>query len=565
VQYKDVCQLDGRSGRLSLNFRSSFITWFLENRSTVKLALALFAVNFLLRFSYYRYDLLIWDETAWAVSAQMWLGGKTLYSEIVIDKPPGATFIFALIFYLFGDKMIFIRLFTIIYVFATAVSIYKLGSYLYDRRLGWIGAFIYSVFSTTYFALHMIALNTELLLVLPYTLSVLFFLKGFRRQSNSLMLLAGVMTAIAMIFKPVGVFNLLLFAACLLLSDDRWTVRLRRLAVALLGLALGIGALVLYLAMTGALIDFWRDSILLNIYYVGLADAEAVWQYVSKRLSSYLAFNLSLFLLCGLAALRLIKSRAEKRSDKYSQEDLIVLIWAIASFMGVSAGRRFYGHYFIQLLPAASLLAARGLEIVKLWLGHPARRRIAWAFSCFLVLSFSVPLVRFHQYTFILMFEDLTNNRGRWSNAWPMTRDQKDIRQIADYVRLRTGPDEAVFMWGYRAGVYYHANRPIASKYLYNHMLTGIMEGPYSPAYPADKPPWLDARQALINELEGTQATYVIDLDAEVPITHYKDLARYLDDNYFIEHIEKLPGNRIVYYRRKHQMNASENGSKIGG
>src|SRR2546430_13305363 len=85
---------------------------------------ALVAWNLRLRIVYARFEFLLNpDELLWAVSAREFLGGKTLYRDVWLDKPPGATLIYAAVFALTGVKMVAIRIFTPIYVFLTALVV----------------------------------------------------------------------------------------------------------------------------------------------------------------------------------------------------------------------------------------------------------------------------------------------------------------------------------------------------------------------------------------------------------------------------------------------------------
>src|SRR5437879_12575093 len=84
---------------------------------TWTLLFVLLAFNFLLRIVYARFDFLLNpDELLWAVSAREFLAGKALYREVWLDKPPGATLIYAAVFGLTGVKMVAIRIFSLPWV-----------------------------------------------------------------------------------------------------------------------------------------------------------------------------------------------------------------------------------------------------------------------------------------------------------------------------------------------------------------------------------------------------------------------------------------------------------------
>src|SRR4051812_12098779 len=149
------------------------------------LLLLLLSFNFLLRIVYARFEFLLNpDELLWAVSARELLAGKTLYRDVWLDKPPGATLIYAAVFALTGVKMVAIRIFAPLYVFATAMVVRAIAKLLYDERIGWIAAFLFSYLSVNYFPEDMILLNTELLMLLPCSAGVWCFLRALIRDDE---------------------------------------------------------------------------------------------------------------------------------------------------------------------------------------------------------------------------------------------------------------------------------------------------------------------------------------------------------------------------------------------
>src|SRR2546421_10679811 len=110
-----------------------------RNRTWI-LFFALFAFNFLLRIVYARFEFLLNpDELLWAVSAREFLAGKMLYRDVWLDKPPGATLIYAGVFALTGVKMVAIRIVAPLYVFVTALVVRAIAKQI-DERIGWIAA-----------------------------------------------------------------------------------------------------------------------------------------------------------------------------------------------------------------------------------------------------------------------------------------------------------------------------------------------------------------------------------------------------------------------------------------
>ena len=157
------------------------------------------------------------DEGARALSAVRMLEGARLYADVVTDKPPGASLFYAAVFALFGRSMKAVHLAAIVWNFVTSVVVYLIAARFYNRRLGLWAALLFAYFSTNYFTQDTMAANTELLMALPYAASFLFFVIGQtsstrRRSANVALIVAGVLTGFAALFKQVGVLNLGFFA-----------------------------------------------------------------------------------------------------------------------------------------------------------------------------------------------------------------------------------------------------------------------------------------------------------------------------------------------------------------
>ena len=125
------------------------------------------AASFLLRIFYAKH--LYQDDGLWFTAAEQILDGRALYREIYFDKPPALPLVYALLFKLFGAHLLVIRLFTLFYSVAISVTLYLFGSRLYGKREGLLAAAMFAVFSTTYTTGHVQGLNTDFLMVLPYT------------------------------------------------------------------------------------------------------------------------------------------------------------------------------------------------------------------------------------------------------------------------------------------------------------------------------------------------------------------------------------------------------------
>ena len=261
------------------------------NSRQLMLALAsLFLLNLLLRVFYIRYDFVNGDEGIRALTAVRMLEGARLYVDVVTDKTPGASLFYAGVFAAFGRSMKAVHLAAILLNFGTSVIVYLIGDRLYGKRVGFWAALLFVYFSTNYFTQDMMAANTELLMVLPYAASLYVYMLGRLELSEptrspassnaGALILAGLLTGIATMFKQIGVFNLIFFGLYEVI--EAWRVSrssgvslsdlVRRLISRLL--LVGVGFLfvlflfVMWLASMHALTDFWRNGIVSNRFYI---------------------------------------------------------------------------------------------------------------------------------------------------------------------------------------------------------------------------------------------------------------------------------------------------------
>ena len=478
------------------------------------------------------------------MSAREFLAGKALYREVWLDKPPGATLIYAAVFALTGVKMVAIRLFAPLYVFLTALVVRAIGKQLFDDRIGWMAAFLFSYLSVNYFPEDMILLNTELLMLLPYSAAIWCFLRGLLRddQRVAYFIAAGMLTATATLIKPVALCNLLFFAVAAFFPKSRRDAR--TIATAFLNTAAGcllvLGAFYLILDVTEAREAFMRDALLTGAHYV----ADQTWAETLRRstgLFSYVGYNIPFFVLALLAPQRRNNARGWMG------------LWLLTSLLGAAAGRRFYGHYFIQMVPPLAVLAAAGLQRFLQQLRKSPRPALKFAGAA-LVLATVFSFYRFQERAFVFAWDALI--RRPISDRWLLARFNRDIHNIAAYIDARTGPADPIFVWGFKPEIYYGSKRPLASRYLSFVPLTGWTHGMPAALDFSEQSQWVLGRKLLLEDLERSKPAYIVDMASvhDFGMNHamenYPDLREYLRQHYQRESTYAAGDNTAIYYRR---------------
>ncbi len=224
--------------------------------------------------------------------------------------------------------------------------------------------------------------------------------------------------------------------------------------------------------------------------------------------------------------------------------------------IGVLAGGRFFGHYFIQVLPALALLGARGVLLLSERLRDPARKRRAQVAALLLVSTLLFCFVRFHHRTAILAYETVTGKRTRWSEPWGMTRREREAEVISAFVRSRLDEGEPLYIWDYALDVYWLSGCRPASRYLAPYYITGkFPDAAMDPD--AESEQFLsEARAHFIEDLKRNRPRLILDVYGKLRELPYPEIVEFIDANYEYEgEIGPHPGRPFVVFRLIAEMN----------
>jgi 4-amino-4-deoxy-L-arabinose transferase-like glycosyltransferase len=538
-----------------------------------KFFIALLCVTVLLRIFYAGH--LYHDDGFWIVTAQEILQGKAIYREIYFDKPPILPLLYASLFKLFGTHLLTIRLFTILYSLVTSVVLYLFGSWLYDQPTGKLAALFFTVFSTTYITGDMQGLNTDFLMVLPYTMAVFLFTKAILKPDNKnnrwQLICGGLLVGISFQINPKGIFGLIFFLLLLLIyswitlgSDKNIPISATVsqltlwILLVLLGFIVGTVPFWLYIIHQKAFSYYWNDVFVWGSQYTSYHSWYKIGKTAVRKTINYFAMNNTLFIALVFALVTTIREiRRYGLQSIYSEERFRVLInpsliafsWLAVSFLALALGGRFYGHYFFQILPALCLIGSHGTKniILKLKKCRAITRRIAYTI---LILGLIFTFIRFHGLTMALAIHRISNSENNISSKWQRERFRSE--EIIAATLVRSLPGYYLFVWGYRPELYYWSGLKPASRFLSTQTLTGV---------PADlnhtegrsimDERILSAnRQKLAEELRMTRPNFIIDevrfYNTTISMDKYAELREVLSTYEEIGMVEHF----FIYKRR---------------
>ena len=371
------------------------------------------------------------DEAIYGSIAALMNVGGDLYSDGGVDnKPPGIFWVYATTFRLFGMyQMTAIHAVALLAVGATCLLVFLAGRHLASPRAGVLAAIFYAA-STAAGNPQLLGTNTELLMMVPLTASVLLMLR--RRW-----LWSGVLLVAAVAFKQVAAVNLLLFPAAIALLEPRET-RLRASATFAGGLAAGLVIGAAMLQLTGSLAGFWHWSVA-SLY--GYASAnwapDMLWYRAQSSLPLFIVSTAAMWIAAIPLALRWNRLDAPRR---------VIVVWLALSVVGSLAGGHLFWHYFVQVMAPLALVAALAIDRA---VESPIRPHVAALAGAGLAL----PLVGWTAFNVV---------------ADPLTYDVRtpiEHQLVASYVRDHTHPQDRVFVWGDWPALYVESDRLMASRF----------------------------------------------------------------------------------------------------
>jgi hypothetical protein len=194
--------------------------------------------------------------------------------------------------------------------------------------------------------------------------------------------------------------------------------------------------------------------------------------------------------------------------------DYVLILWAVASAVGVASGGRFFPHYFLQLMPSLAVLT--GVLVYDRFVngGDRVLSKPAWMIATFLIVV-SVGT------TSVLYLMPRQAEEQVTSSVFHQKEWEASSEKLGLYIKARTAPDDLIFNYGRESQVYFHADRAPAIPYFYDWVLEYDQ----------------DALPEVIAGLAATRPVYILD-SAQAPLfddwgaAHPPEFRAFLEENY---------------------------------
>jgi 4-amino-4-deoxy-L-arabinose transferase-like glycosyltransferase len=453
-------------------------------------------VAFALHAAAFSVDLFNPDEAFLGTQGRVILDGGAVYDHTADRKAPLVPYLYAAAMGVAGDDtLVGPRALAIVALALTAFLTAVEGRRRWGDRAG-LTAGLVTLFATAAFLPgDGQAANFELFM-LPATVAAVMLAQRARWFES------GIAAAVAVLVKQTGGTTLLPLAF-LALRRQEGPRRLRNLGLVGAGFAAPVAVTALLIGVG----EYLRWNVFGNGDFASPPPFGEAVQLFLEQWGVWIGLSAPIVVL-------LVVAWWDRRHGRAGPErDTDLWLWLFAGVISLTVGWRFYGHYFLQLAPAAALLIAGALaRRAAVWRGAALGATGAIAVGC----------------AFAAFVAD------------PADIIQPEItRSAARAVRAHSGPDDRLLVWGLAPEIYWEADRPPATRFVTTlSFLAGIQPSRDEPrAQPerANRENWDD----FVADFDAHPPRLVLDTapaalkDAELaPVRRYPRLARRLEADY---------------------------------
>jgi hypothetical protein len=187
------------------------------------------------------------------------------------------------------------------------------------------------------------------------------------------------------------------------------------------------------------------------------------------------------FTNAAITSLTSLKSFADHKGvDRKLLIDWYLIFWAVFAYISAAYSGRHFGHYYIITLAPLCLICAATVHI--LFDASDSRLMPASHKHTSAGLNKSFSKIFLIVTVFLGLFSPLRLYASRirqWRVRW-----QKDARkdslsqplyELSEYIKLNSGRQEKIFVWGFSPEIYVLTDRMPAARYTHCNFLTGMI------------------------------------------------------------------------------------------
>jgi hypothetical protein len=395
------------------------------------------------------------DEGIFGYAGQVILNHGLPYIDVFDQKPPGIFFINAFALLFVPPTATGIHIFLHAYNFLTLIILFLLAkTYTESYTAGLWVAFIYAVFSSSP-AVQGFTASTEMFLLLPLSMSLLFAVLAVQKRSIFYSLASGICGALAFFTKQTAAFILVFIClyviANLISLVSRKDMSKRTTAAILLGWGAGFLLVVLlisgfyyyhrafdeflYWSLTHSLLYSKRSSlswILSRLYSIGLQIVKGNFFIM------FLGFVVSLF-----------------ACFRKNLKGCFMLGFLLCSFLATVPGT-IYNHYFAQLAPAVSMAGGWAVALCLSIIPDGRLRKCAALIIAAAIIA--LPVWAHSGYYYKQSPIEFSRSFFR-DNPFPESED------LAEFLAERTSKEDTIFIIGSEPQIFLLSQRQSSTSF----------------------------------------------------------------------------------------------------
>ena len=486
------------------------------------------------------------DEGEYAYSGQLMLQGIPPYKLAYNMKLPGTYAAYALIMAVFGQTTEGIRMGVLVVNLACILLVFLLGRRFGSPITGVMAAAAFALLSISPSVLGFCGHATHFV-ILAALGGILLLLKAIERDSRLLFFCSGVLLGVGYVMKQPGAVFVLFGALYFLRSQNRPGINWRTLAEPLglyfVGAALPFLVTCLLLWHAGVFSTFWFWTVSYASQYASNNGLTLGSYYFYLIFSKILTSSMGLWLIAGLGIIAVCLNRKSVQSSQF------LLGFLVFSFLAVCPTLAFRPHYFILLLPVASVLAGIAVSVAADRIKTLTEKRTL-RYAPYLLFVLALAGSFYKQRDFFLETDPNAACRSVY-----LLEPFPEAVPIADYIRQHTPENSTVAVLGSEPEIYFYAHRHSATGYIYTY---GLMENQkYA----------LKMQEQMISEIEAARPQTLVfvnlytswDPNRKTKELIYEWARRYIQENYDVTGVVDVPmtktnyrwGSEAKYYRPK--------------
>ena len=472
------------------------------------------------------------DEGEYAYAGQLILQGIPPYQLAYNMKLPGTYAAYAVIMAVFGETPAGIHLGLIAVNSVSIFLLFLIVRRLFDPMAAVIAGASFGLLTIRPLLLGLAAHATHFVAVFAL-LGIWILFKALDGNRFALFFASGFSFGLAFLMKQPGVFFAVFGGLYLCLKEypgaDGRSAFFRKLA------GYTAGAIVPY-ALTCLIL--WRAGVFAKFWFWTVSYARAYGteqapfrglQQLANRVELQKEHIPFFFFLAVLGMASFLWSK------KARHHAVFTIGFLGFSFLSISVGLYFRGHYFIMLYPVLGLLIGVGASALAELLGRLGPRPGA----AIAILAFSLTFANALYAERQIYFYDSPRQACRdvyGPNPFP------ESLKIAEYIQAHSSPEDRIAVMGSEPQIYFYAHRHSATGYIYTYAL--VENQPYGRVM----------QDEMIHEVESVKPLYIVYVlsrdswdtrpGADTHIFDWTDA--YLRDNYTLIGLAD-GGNRDVY------------------